>query len=656
MMEIKIKTMDGVATTIVDTKEGFSRRLNRYKDNFGLNISLFKSSCLHGDDGPAVIYEDGTEEYWFGGVQYFSKYSWERRKKHLSVIQPSPDRRVWTLIKTGALIHRDDGGPAIEYQNGQRLEWLEEGHLHRRDGPAIIDYETDRYEYWIRGRLNRVGGPAIEIGKAYKEYWLDGENISEQEYYRRFGLERRVNEEGDITFYKILDEQITDIITNHMGPADIWKDGTKRWFRDGKLHRLDGPAVEASNGTKQWIVEGNYHREDGPAIEYANGDAEWFKNGLRHRIGGPSMIHKSGFKAWHKEGVLTKVYEDGTIKQFDSNGRFHAQGEPALLLDNGDYYYYRAGIPHREDGPAAFINGVKRWYLKGVEHTEESFNTALGIQKDDVIQLPPEEPTITDHIRQIEIELEQDKNLREEIEVALQQVAEYLNNTDKEKRLREERSNVLPSPVSVSEVEDAALYNLYCYYLDLMAKETVSINDITDRPWVDSEEKYAAILGLMDGTIKRRRGNTAFKSKLKKLVNSSVFSLITTNTYLAYLCARLSWGIEPSIDFIHKSKLSSALKMADQDLTNDIVRKKETFQNDIRHFEYSQKIEIGEAAELKTELSILPNIDEEKNHWGLPLLALAAAAVMGLGGTKKINKKTNDIVEKQVEKTVSVEV
>lgn len=28
------------------------------------------------------------------------------------------------------------------------------------------------------------------------------------------------------------------------GPAIIYSNGSKRWYRHGKLHRLDGPAVE----------------------------------------------------------------------------------------------------------------------------------------------------------------------------------------------------------------------------------------------------------------------------------------------------------------------------------------------------------------------------------------------------------------------------
>jgi len=32
--------------------------------------------------------------------------------------------------------------------------------------------------------------------------------------------------------------------------------GTKYWFRDGKRHRLDGPALEYASGTKEWFLDG----------------------------------------------------------------------------------------------------------------------------------------------------------------------------------------------------------------------------------------------------------------------------------------------------------------------------------------------------------------------------------------------------------------
>ena len=60
--------------------------------------------------------------------------------------------------------------------------------------------------------------------------------------------------------------------------------GNKSWFLNGKLHRVDGPAVECVNGTKQWFLNGKYHRVDGPAIEWADGLKWWYLNGKRHRV------------------------------------------------------------------------------------------------------------------------------------------------------------------------------------------------------------------------------------------------------------------------------------------------------------------------------------------------------------------------------------
>ena len=52
--------------------------------------------------------------------------------------------------------------------------------------------------------------------------------------------------------------------------------GIVRYFENGKLHRLDGPAIEYSGGTKYWYKEGLLHREDGPAVEWKDGYKEWY--------------------------------------------------------------------------------------------------------------------------------------------------------------------------------------------------------------------------------------------------------------------------------------------------------------------------------------------------------------------------------------------
>jgi len=55
----------------------------------------------------------------------------------------------------------------------------------------------------------------------------------------------------------------------------------KKYLNDlGKLHRLDGPAIEYDDGTKHWYINGKLHREDGPAIEYPSGHKIWFLDNI----------------------------------------------------------------------------------------------------------------------------------------------------------------------------------------------------------------------------------------------------------------------------------------------------------------------------------------------------------------------------------------
>jgi len=55
--------------------------------------------------------------------------------------------------------------------------------------------------------------------------------------------------------------------------------GTERWYKDGLLHREDGPALINKFGTESWYRDGKYHREDGPAKIYKDGSKFYFLNG-----------------------------------------------------------------------------------------------------------------------------------------------------------------------------------------------------------------------------------------------------------------------------------------------------------------------------------------------------------------------------------------
>ena len=61
--------------------------------------------------------------------------------------------------------------------------------------------------------------------------------------------------------------------------VEVYNNGTKFWYLNGKRHREDGPAIEWSDGDKSWWLNGKLHREGGPAVECVNGIKKWYLNG-----------------------------------------------------------------------------------------------------------------------------------------------------------------------------------------------------------------------------------------------------------------------------------------------------------------------------------------------------------------------------------------
>lgn len=59
-------------------------------------------------------------------------------------------RRTLTLVGNKALLHREDG-PAIMYSDGYQ-EWRSYGALHRKDGPARIDPVDNTQDWYVMGK------------------------------------------------------------------------------------------------------------------------------------------------------------------------------------------------------------------------------------------------------------------------------------------------------------------------------------------------------------------------------------------------------------------------------------------------------------------------------------------------------------------------
>jgi len=56
----------------------------------------------------------------------------------------------------------------------------------------------------------------------------------------------------------------------------IDEEGTIEYFKNGKYHRENGPAIIWPNGDKEWYLNGRCHREDGPADIFSDGTKNYW--------------------------------------------------------------------------------------------------------------------------------------------------------------------------------------------------------------------------------------------------------------------------------------------------------------------------------------------------------------------------------------------
>jgi len=63
-------------------------------------------------------------------------------------------------------------------------------------------------------------------------------------------------------------------IVNHV----IEFSNRREWYKNGKLHRINGPAVEYKNGCKKWYKNGILYKECGPDIIFDRIQKKWFIN------------------------------------------------------------------------------------------------------------------------------------------------------------------------------------------------------------------------------------------------------------------------------------------------------------------------------------------------------------------------------------------
>ena len=75
--------------------------------------------------------------------------------------------------------------PAMIRPNGTKF-WYQHGEIHRDydDLPAVIYANGSKYWYQ-HGDLHRLTGPAVEFSDGEVRYWIEGEELSKEQFKER---------------------------------------------------------------------------------------------------------------------------------------------------------------------------------------------------------------------------------------------------------------------------------------------------------------------------------------------------------------------------------------------------------------------------------------------------------------------------------------
>lgn len=123
--------------------------------------------------------------------------------------------------------------------------------------------------------------------------------------------------------------------------VSYWPNGT--WERiwtnsEGKYHKISGPAVELNSGYCQHWINGKLHRLDGPAVyNVTRSFFEYYENNKFHRLDGPARI------------IRRPPTPEHDIEQWFCEGKFHRMDGPARIAQNGSVEYYIHGV--KQSGP-----------------------------------------------------------------------------------------------------------------------------------------------------------------------------------------------------------------------------------------------------------------------------------------------------------------
>ena len=223
------------------------------------------------------------------------------------------------------------------------------------------------------------------IKKGHLVYYFTGEVTPDGESGK---YKYKHSEKGQYWFNK------QQLLHNKLGPAYVYSKHTKQWYINGKLHRLDGPAVMHPSYNEYYIDGKKYSEEDfDKKIKEIKGlqqTVEPYDVDLNDLGEATNDDWPPDFYGIKYTGEVSSDGESREIKDYlgtywiNKQGDYHNNEQPAIQYNNGDFYWIVNGVYHNLNGPSVVEKNpsVRAYYINGKEYSKEDFDRKVQQIKD----------------------------------------------------------------------------------------------------------------------------------------------------------------------------------------------------------------------------------------------------------------------------------
>jgi hypothetical protein len=201
------------------------------------------------------------------GLNYYENYHQPDDPLIIFINKKDPTEKYQCNLLGGSFMDKDDR--TISRQMEIKLKSLLKNAEYIKQRPNLfevvkdLDYaELPNGGHYLKERefvrfLDSKGKHFTFYVKAIAD--LENKDIKEYTKYTEFAEDKsssevQVKTETGIYHFNLLEQ----LHRNNDLPAIEYFDGSKKWYRKGQLHRLDGPAVINSDGTEEYYILGMY--------------------------------------------------------------------------------------------------------------------------------------------------------------------------------------------------------------------------------------------------------------------------------------------------------------------------------------------------------------------------------------------------------------